>query len=73
MTRYAWPTHYVAALPAVAFAPPRARIVFAAATAAFYAAHAEPLEPLGAAGPLLFGAAALAALLPPGPLSSQKV
>jgi hypothetical protein len=73
MTRYAWPTHYVVAVPAVAFAPPRGRIVFAAATAAFYAAHAGPLEPLGAAGPLLLGAIALAALLPPSPLSSKKV
>jgi len=68
MTRYAWPTHYVMALPAVALAPPRGRIAFAAGTAAFYAAHYAPLEQVGAAGPLLLGGALLAGVLAGGRL-----
>lgn len=63
MTRYAWPTHYVMALPAVALAPVRVRIVFAAGTVLFYAAHLPALEGLGAAGPLLLGGALLALAL----------
>jgi hypothetical protein len=63
MTRYTWPTHYVTALPAVAFAPPRARLLFAAGAAVFYAAHAESLQRYGAAGPLLLGGLLLAAAL----------
>jgi hypothetical protein len=64
MTRYAWPTHYVAALPAAALAlrlAPRALLAFATLTALFYAAHWRPLEPLGAAGPLLCGGVVLMA------------
>jgi len=68
MTRYTWPTHYVAALPlaAVALAARRrpAWIAFATGTALFYLAHLGPLEPLGAAGPLLLGGSALLLLGP---------
>jgi hypothetical protein len=63
VTRYAWPTHYAMALPAVAFAPPRARLWFALGTAAFYVAHLPHLGWLGAAGPLLLGGALLALAL----------
>jgi hypothetical protein len=63
MTRYAWPTHYMMALPAVAYAHPRGRLLFAAGVAAFYAAHAPALEQVGAAGPLLLGAGLLATAL----------
>jgi len=65
MTRYTWPTHYVAVLPAALFlatGPPSARrtwalVALAAGTIAFYVAHAPPLEVVGAAGCLLLGAA----------------
>src|SRR5262249_29060270 len=63
MTRYAWPTHYAMALPAVAFAGARARLCFALGTGVFYLAHLRPLEPIGAAGPLLFGGVLLALAL----------
>lgn len=63
MTRYAWPTHYVMALPAVALAPVRARWLFALGTVAFYVGHLPALEGLGAAGPLLLGAGLLAGAL----------
>jgi hypothetical protein len=78
VTRYAWPTHYVAALPvaAFAFAGRRSRAVrsglaaFVAGEALFYAAHLEALEPIGQAGVLLLGALALVTalvLVPPSP------
>ena len=65
VTRYAWPTHYLMALPALALASaaaaPRWRgfglgapvLVFFLGTALFYAAHARPLQWLGEAGCLL--------------------
>ncbi|MCZ6786061.1 MAG: glycosyltransferase family 87 protein [Planctomycetota bacterium] len=63
MTRYAWPTHYVMALPAVVLAHSHGGLaVFFAGTALFYLAHVGPLEPIGAAGPLLFGALLFVAL-----------
>lgn len=69
MTRYTWPTHYVAVLPAallLAARPPPARrtwalVALAAGTIAFYVAHARPLEVVGAAGCLLLGAAVFVA------------
>lgn len=63
MTRYVWPTHYATALPAVALAPPRARLCFAVGTGLFYLAHLRPLEIVGAAGPLLIGGLLLALAL----------
>jgi hypothetical protein len=70
MTRYAWPTHYLAALPAVALAwatgrrGPRAGVLaLFAGTALFYAAHARPLQVVGEAGVLLIACVAFLALL----------
>jgi len=64
-TRYAWPTHYVMALPALALAiacgARTAAVVFVGGTVLFYAAHVRQLEPVGAAGPLLAGAVVLLA------------
>jgi len=62
ITRYAWPTHYLLALPAVALAAAplwhgRAlrgtRWVLLVGALLFYAAHARPLEWIGAAGCLM--------------------
>jgi SAM-dependent methyltransferase len=65
VTRYAWPVHYVVAAPFLAecLAPPRATgrraaaVVFAAATALFYAGHAEALRFLPEHGVLVLGTA----------------
>ncbi len=66
VTRYTWPTHYLMAVPLLAViawlalrgARParRALAYFLGGTALFYIAHAKPLEPMGAAGPLLVAA-----------------
>jgi hypothetical protein len=70
MTRYAWPTHYLLALPAVAWAwgaGGRAGrvgvVVLLVGTALFYAAHAEPLQVVGEAGCLMLACAGFLALL----------
>jgi hypothetical protein len=69
MTRYAWPTHYVMALPAMVLAHSHGGLAaFFAGTAIFYLAHLGPLEPIGAAGPLLFGALLFVALHRRAPL-----
>ncbi len=67
--RYAWPTHYTVVLPLVALLvaadglvarPGRLVGVFVAGEALFYLAHvARPLEPVGAAGPLLLASVLL--------------
>jgi hypothetical protein len=62
VTRYAWPVHYVVALPFLAECVALGRrgttavLSFAVGTALFYAAHAAQLRPLGEAGVLLVGA-----------------
>jgi hypothetical protein len=68
VTRYAWPTHYLMALPAVAFAAVprdatrgRARLmpeagVLLFGALLFYAAHLGPLQVLGEAGCLALAA-----------------
>lgn len=73
MTRYAWPTHETIVLPAVALAcsatadgqrlAPRAALAFVTAVVLFYLAHTRPLQPIGAAGPLLAGGIVLAVAL----------
>ena len=71
-TRYAWPVHFVVAVPFLAEAlagPGRGRLapalVFAAGTAAFYAGHGEALRALPEHGCLLLATvAALALALP---------
>jgi SAM-dependent methyltransferase len=68
-TRYAWPTHYVAAVPLLAESLAGARrpwclpavLALAAGTLLFYAGHAESLRPLATYGALLLGAWAAAA------------
>ena len=69
ITRYAWPTHYVAALPVLVCiaAGERGRDraalwVFLVGALAFYAAYARSLQPVGAAGPLLLAAGGVLAL-----------
>ncbi len=75
VTRYAWPTHYLMALPALVFAAAASCrrwrgfglgipiLVFFAGTLLFYAAHARPLQWLGEAGCLLLACVAFLVLV----------
>lgn len=68
MTRYAWPTHFLMAAPAIAFAAQHgvrsaAVSVFFGGTVLFYAAHAKALEPIGRAGCLMLACASFLVLL----------
>ena len=70
VTRYTWPTHFTGALPLLAYVAAsnhrrhRAALwVFLGGTALFYAAHAKPLQVVGAAGPLLIATLTVLVLL----------
>jgi len=77
MTRYAWPTHYLLAAPAVVLAARRRWtaapvLVLFLGTLLFYVAHARPLEPVGQAGCLLLACLVFVALVVRGELPRAR-